>query len=53
LLDESYGRAANVRTSINGFARRRKWPFNPDIFQDGDFVPSTLRGPISIGNTEY
>jgi len=54
LLGEGYERSANVGTANNGFERGEVWPVDRDVFQQHDFVPCTLREPISNdgGNTE-
>jgi hypothetical protein len=47
LLGEAYGRDANVTTAINGVVKSVIWPVNPDVFQAGDDVPSSLKDSIS------
>jgi hypothetical protein len=50
LLAEAYGRAGSFGTAMDGFERSEIWPFNPKIFRESDFVPSTLKYCIASDN---
>jgi hypothetical protein len=54
MLGKAYGRAGSFGTAMNGFERSGIWPLIPEVFQESDFVPSTLKYCIAIddGNTQ-
>ena len=53
MLSEAYFRAATLETAVNGFRKTRVYPFNPNIFQEHDFIARQLeKEPVLSDNKE-
>lgn len=52
LLGESYLRAATLETAVNGFRKTGIHPFNPNIFQEHDFIARQLEEEPEDSNDE-
>jgi len=42
LFGAAYVRTASVEKAVSGFKSTGIWPFNPDVFTHGDFLPSMV-----------
>ena len=42
LFGAAFMKIAGMQKAVNGFERTGLWPFNPDVFQDEDFLPSQV-----------
>ena len=52
IFGRAYGRAATAEKSENGFRSTGIWPFNPDVFGDEDFAPSTVTEVVPVMTPE-
>ena len=52
IFGRAYGRAATVEKSENGFCSTGIWPFNPDVFGDEDYAPSTVTEVVPVMTPE-